>query len=1498
MQCATRTWLHRHAGCLSAMIIVIITSTGASADQTRPISFRHLTIADGLSQNTVMDVHQDAHGYIWFATEYGLDRYDGYSVHRYQRGQVSRGELVNDYIWQIIEDDNTDLWLATNGAGVAFWQRETDRFTHFRFDEGNPASLSSDHVRSLLLTDAGLWVGTLHGGLNLLDPTTGSVTRFQHDPSDPRSLPDDSIYALLEDPTGKIWVGTDHGLASLEPSTGRFTRFQNDPADPTSLSHDRIRALAIDRHDTLWVGTFGGGANALNPRSGRFTRYLADSSADGSLSHGHVWDIIEDDTGRVWIATAAGLNLLRPGSEQFETYRGSDQVNQLSDDYIMSLHQDRDGVLWVGTRAGGANTWNSRSWELGHRRPQWLEQRSLTSFASDNEGFWAGTMGGGLTYSNEITGAETHLSTTTTPAITDDRVMSLLLDSRGTLWIGTMEGGINKLSPDGQKVSVLRYDADDPASPKVTSVMSMFEDSAGRVWIGAFGGGAMRFNTTGGGRTQFDPDPNNMSSICGSQGRAFAEDNHGAIWIGTEKGLCFFDEAAGVFHSYRHDDADPNSLADDSVYALHVTPNGDIWVGTGGGGLSKMVGSSENPGDISFETISRKSGLSSNMIYAIEADNEGQLWLSSNNGLTRYNPESGDFRTYRSTQGLQGDEFHYGSSHSSKNGTLYFGGANGYNSFDPARLAEPEKSPPVVLTRISTMNQPLEPVNSTITEQVIQLDYQSPAITLEFAALDFTEPESNRYAYRLAGYDDKWVDADTRRTASYTNLSTGRYTFRVKAAGSAGNWNEDGLSIAIQVMPAPWMTTWAYATYVSILLVALWYYIRRNRQRMARESQYRINLESKVQERTEELATRNEELKKLTEIKSEFLARMSHEIRSPINGILGMTELLSRSNLDTQQKKFAHTISSSGQSLLHVINDILDYSKLEADMVQLEYVDTDLESLLSETIDMFALEASRKGLDFIVRLPPTGLPGVSVDRLRLKQVLVNLLTNAIKFTDHGHVALSINVVSEQDETLSLRFSVSDTGIGIAPENHQKIFDSFSQEDGSTTRRFGGTGLGLTICRDLLGLMHSNIQLDSKSERGSVFSFDMELQQVASIRPEPIEQMTGGVLIASQRSALSELVSYYLDGWGLRYTTASSAESALDILARPSGGTINALIIDKQLADFAGTDLLQSALARGLIDESQCIVMHGFDEHKVNAGRSIHISEPIKRQELLQSIYRAYGHESTELADNSIELSPQLIGRVLMVEDDPINQEVFAGMLAELGCDSTFAADGKTGLQLAASTQFDAILMDYQLPDINGAEVARGIRALDGEPALVPIIALTANATAEDEALCLAAGMNAFLTKPCPMSKLAETLSRWLPLAEVLAEPSQGDAETSESDGQFDELALARIRRLTRPDGSPMLEHAIELFLTTAGETLAAFRTASASGDADALRFGAHKLKSGCANLGAKSMADLCRQLEELGRSGSVQGAESLIEAIEEELANATDWLEEQLRESA
>ncbi len=831
----------------------------APVPAVHPMYFEHLTMRDGLSQSTVNSILQDSQGYLWLGTENGLDRYDGDSIREYRRERGNEHGLASDYIWSMAEDAQGDLWLATEGGGVARWDRRTEQFQPFRHDAHKPNTLASDAVRTLLIDARGrIWAGTLDQGLDVLDPKTGDVRHFRHRDEDPRSLPADAVCALFADHSGRIWVGTDGGLSRYEPASDDFVNYG--AANGNGSSDARVRAIREDHTGALWIGTYRGGLDRLDPDTGRLTVFRHDRKDPHSLSHDRVLAVLEDDAQRLWVATADGLNLFDRESATFVRYgRDADNPQSLRDSDIMSLYQDRGGVLWVGTRGGGASHWNPRSWLLGHYRSDSFRDTQVNSFADDGAGkVWVGTVGAGLVEIDTRNRSERHFGTSVDGSahsslhagvrLTDDRIMSLLYDRKGVLWIGTMTGGLNRLDVNTGALRVYRSAADDPATLPANGVMSLYEDRLGTLWVGTYGGGLASIDQSSGKVTRYPYGSISASSLSGSRASAIVEDPIGNLWIGTEGGgLNLLVRRTGRFYTYRRDDRDPASLSDNSVYALHLDHQGQLWVGTAGGGLDRVIGNSVRPSAVRFENQSGLGGISTQVVYGIESDREDRLWLSTNNGLARFDPRAHSIKWFHRVHGLQDEEFNFNAHYRGADGTLYFGGNNGFNAFLPDLITPSAPPPRVVLTTAAKLNRAIAPQELPGPTRPLALAYDDKLVTLDFAALDFTSPANNHYSYQLEGFDSGWIDAGSLHRATYTNLDAGDYIFKVRAANADGVWSETGLAIPMHVAPAPWKTTAARLVYLALGLLVFGYLWRLQRLRRERELRYSRELEQTVQ---------------------------------------------------------------------------------------------------------------------------------------------------------------------------------------------------------------------------------------------------------------------------------------------------------------------------------------------------------------------------------------------------------------------------------------------------------------------------------------------------------------------------------------------------------------------------------------------------------------------------------------------------------------------------
>ncbi|MCB1624272.1 MAG: diguanylate cyclase [Pseudomonadales bacterium] len=817
----------------------------------------------GLSQGSVMAITHDSKGFIWLGTEDGLTRYDGFEPDHIVRDRRNPDGLPNNWITAIERHSDGRLFIGT-GGGVVWRDPLSGKFFSPVDSQGQPLIDAQANVRALHLDQSNrLWVGLRATGLVAIDLTNWTKLEIRHTAEQP-SLSDDSVTAIAASDADSVWVGTRSGLDRID-ATGHVIA-QLGPRLQQALgvrSPVAINALLVERRGLLWIGT-DSGLFSFDPVGDELIRLRADAADPKSLPSNRVTVLLEDDEQRLWVGTAAGLALLDRRTNSFSTSRfdPADPAS-LPDSFIVSLHQDTGGMLWVGTKAGGTARWNPHSWSFGHRRLG-SASNNVASFAEDSNGrLWIGTIGSGLFQVNATTGVATpfRVAPGSPVQLLDSNVMALVADDNDHIWAGTMRSGVIRIDIKSGAATAIPIDEHDLDALPVPGVMALLRDSRGQIWVGTFGGGVVRIDPHSLKVTRFPIARDGTQGLPSDRATALAEDRNGWIWIGTDGGgLSALNPGSGEFQSYVHSPDDPMSLGSNTVYSIHLDPAGQLWVGTRGGGLDRVVGSPQNKGSVSFENVAESEGLPNSTVYGVESDGRDTLWISTNRGLVRFEPATRNIRTYLRSNGLQGDEFNFGAHFRSASGQLYFGGANGYNAFAPERLRFNDHPPPVTLTGLLKFNTPAVLPVTYDSINSIDLGYRDDVVTFEFAALDFTSPQNNRYSYRLSGFDADWVDAGNKRQATYTNLDGGKYVFEVRAANSDGAWNEQGLSIPVNVEAPPWARWWAYPIYALALFAIMYAVWAQQQKKVRREAAYARRLAEEVDQRTRELAERNEQL--------------------------------------------------------------------------------------------------------------------------------------------------------------------------------------------------------------------------------------------------------------------------------------------------------------------------------------------------------------------------------------------------------------------------------------------------------------------------------------------------------------------------------------------------------------------------------------------------------------------------------------------------------------
>jgi signal transduction histidine kinase/ligand-binding sensor domain-containing protein/DNA-binding response OmpR family regulator len=1083
----------------SLMIVFLLTVCNASFCQIKDFPFSRIDIRDGLSDNQIVSIFKDHQGYVWFGTTSGLNRYDGYTIKVFRHDVADSNSISDNYVEHIFEGPENCLYIASPPGGINIYNPLTQQFK-----PQTPAWLQKQGIPlygliKMFNTNNNFYFVYRDSGVYKYQPGKMALRIW------PGTGRNGMIVDAATDASGNLWLSYQNRLLQKIDLAGKKNATNNILQRQISGGSFGYK-LFIDSEEKAWLFAPGhtDGLFELDLHTGTLLHFSRDSGQT-RLNSNIVSDVAEDDKGLIWIAAdQGGVVLLDKKQMKTQYLVNSDEERSLSQNTITTLYRDNTGTVWAGTFKKGVCYYQQNAFRFPlYRRqpglPGSLPFNDVNCFAEDKNGnIWIGTNGGGLIYFNRFANTFTRYlhSAGNGNSISSDVVITLTLDHAGKLWIGTYQGGLDCF--DGHSFTHYRHKDADPGSLSDDNVYAVKEDSNNDLWIGTLMNGLDRLD-----RQQNKFYHNNALqpySVHSNYISSLAYDKEANLWIGTAYGIDVLRKNTGKYEYYTKENS---KLGDNNVNTVLCDSRGNMWVATRNG-LSVL-----QPGKDSFQVFRMKEGLPSNAVLNMLEDSSHVLWVSTLGGLTKIAVFTDNGRisikcvNYDEYDGLQGREFNTNAALRTSKGELIFGGANGFNLFSPSAIGTDKHIPPVVLTGLQLFNKEAPLPASIASDGRLVLQYGENNFSLEFAALSFINAKKNRYAYQLAGVDKGWVLTDGRnRLATYTNIDPGEYVFKVRASNSDGVWNDEGVTINIIIKPPFWKTPLAYTFYVLCILAAL-YAARLNIIRKAR-AKFAL-----AEERREALRMRE-----LDRMKIKFITNLSHEFRTPLSLILSPAEKLAKTSANQGQKQLAKIIEKNARRLLYLVNQLLDIRKMEVNELKLNVQQYDIAVFIRDTTSSFADLAEEKGIDLTYHSDLQHFAAL-FDKDKVERIIFNLLSNALKFTTAGgSIDVKLGIAEEEEGSALLQLTVTDTGIGIAPEMQEKIFDSFFQGELPGHILNQGSGIGLAITKEFVEMHGGTIKVESTPGKGSCFTVLLPLevpadieQEAAGWRKDEVEQET-------------------------------------------------------------------------------------------------------------------------------------------------------------------------------------------------------------------------------------------------------------------------------------------------------------------------------------------------------------------------------------------------------
>ncbi|HEY8955004.1 hybrid sensor histidine kinase/response regulator transcription factor [Chitinophaga sp.] len=998
------------------ILAVFIKSSG------QDITFSHLTVEDGLSHNAVLSISQDQQGFLWFGTNYGLSRYDGHRFKIYRHRGDDSSSLPGNQVMSLYRDRQNVLWIGTT-AGLAKYDPVQDRFERILLDPSIPISINCVYED----TKGRHWFGANNG----LYMRQGNKQEF----FTPGKIAGYVVRCVYEDKKGNLWIGTNNGLTKM--SGDNFTTFRHEDGQPSGLAMNFITSITEDPSGKLWIATQTGGINIYDPATGHFSLL-----AQPGIVNNIVRRILRDKTGNMWVGTQEGISIIDPANMSSRHYQqNSGRSNSLSQNSVHSIYEDNNGSIWMGTYFGGVNIVHPygspfTDWQQ-HPLLNGISNNVISSIHEDaRHNYWIGTEGGGLMYFNRATGSFTRYKHDAgNPSSLGSNLVKVVYEDKDhNIWTATHGGGLNLLENGGFKRFFFNTKDANTFSREVTALL---EDSKDRFWIGT--NNLLQLYHRKGHELEKRAD-SALTGIATHQSvRYIFEDSRHRILVGTISYLYVFegDSMRVIQQGY------VNSIQEDSKH--------NIWVSMYFGGLIKY-----DSNLVQQVRYTEKDGLPNDNIIGLLEDDQHYLWISTYNGLVRFDPARNSFRTYTTRDGIAGNVFNYNSFLRDSRGEFLFGGYNGITSFFPNKIITNTHPAPMRFTGLRLFNNlvGIGQQNGLLEQDIsytkaLRFHHNQEVFTLEFALLNYVKSSKNRYAYRLEGADRDWIETDNP-AVTYTNLSSGHYTFWVKGANNDGIWSEPA-KMEITILPPFWQTWWAYAIYL-LCLILLFFFVTRFFFLWA-------------------LLRKEEELH---QVKLNFFTHVSHEIRTHLTFLLVPVEkMMDVLKKDDPLQSTLLQLRNNADRLLKLVNELMDFRKAETNHLRLHVQEQDLIPFLDHIYTSFREISLNRNITMVFR-HEVEHAWVYFDREQLEKVFFNLLSNAFKFTPDGG-RIQLHVTASRQNTV---ITVTDNGRGIAPAYLDKLFTNFFQVQDHGLQNTG-YGIGLALSKNIVEQHKGTLTVESE-----------------------------------------------------------------------------------------------------------------------------------------------------------------------------------------------------------------------------------------------------------------------------------------------------------------------------------------------------------------------------------------------------------------------------------